>query len=85
MKKLMMSIAVAMLVVIAAIALFGCNPPGNPEGGNPDGGQTPEREYTNEVYSNPLRFYKQDGSEYQVTVADPDVYRDDESGYFYMY
>ncbi len=36
-------------------------------------------------YENPLRFYKQDGNEYHVTVADPDIFRDDETGYFYMY
>ncbi|MGN1040865.1 MAG: family 43 glycosylhydrolase, partial [Candidatus Fimimonas sp.] len=44
-----------------------------------------QRVYTNETYQNPLRFHKQDGSEYYVAVADPDIYRDDESGYFYMY
>ncbi len=44
-----------------------------------------ERTYKNEYYQNPLKFYKQDGSEYFVVVADPDIIRDDESGYFYMY
>ena len=45
----------------------------------------PQFSYTTVEYSNPLKFYKQDGNEYHVTVADPDIYRDDETGYFYMY
>ncbi len=36
------------------------------------------------TYQNPLRFYKQDGSEYFVGAADPDVLKGDD-GYFYMY
>ena len=49
--------------------------------------EKPKKEfvYTVQEYDNPLRFYKQDGSQYHVTVADPDIYRDDETGYFYMY
>ena len=35
-------------------------------------------------YQNPLNFYKQDGSKYFVTAADPDVLKADD-GYFYMY
>ncbi len=46
---------------------------------------TPDFTYTVGEYENPLRFYKQDGNEYHVTVADPDIFRDDETGYFYMY
>ena len=49
------------------------------------GKQNVDRQYKIEEYENPLRFYKKDGSEYEVVVADPDIYRDDESGYFYMY
>ena len=40
--------------------------------------------YTNKTYQNPLNFYKQDGSKYFVTAADPDVLKADD-GYFYMY
>ncbi len=40
--------------------------------------------YINKTYQNPLNFYKQDGSKYFVTAADPDVLKADD-GYFYMY
>lgn len=50
-----------------------------------DSEHKPEFNYTTVKYSNPLKFYTQDGNEYHVTVADPDIYRDDETGYFYMY
>ncbi len=40
--------------------------------------------YINKTYQNPLNFYKQDGSKYFVTAADPDVLKTD-NGYFYMY
>ena len=76
------------ITALALVLIFtcGCVPSVKPasSGGKED--EPPvQRQYTTETYSNPLRFYKQDGSEYFVTVADPDIYRDDESGYFYMY
>lgn len=40
--------------------------------------------YINKTYQNPLNFYKQDGSKYFVTAADPDILKADD-GYFYMY
>lgn len=43
-----------------------------------------ETNYIRKTYQNPLKFYKQDGSEYFVTCADPDVIKG-EDGYFYMY
>lgn len=43
-----------------------------------------ERTYHRDSYQNPLRFHKQDGSEYFVTCADPDVLKG-EDGYFYLY
>ena len=58
---------------------------GDSSGGSGNKPSEPERTYKTEKYSNPLRFHKRDGSEYLVTAADPDVYRDDASGYFYMY
>lgn len=85
MKRFLTIIAAAVMAVMTAAFAFGCNDPDPSGGQDADTMPSEEREYTNETYSNPLRFYKQDGSEYQVTVADPDVYRDDESGYFYMY
>ena len=43
-----------------------------------------EPTYVRGTYSNPMRFHKQDGSEYFVTVADPDVIEGDD-GYYYLY
>lgn len=85
MKKVLICI-----LLIIAILTVGCSlissAPSNPDKPNPDDPNVePQREYTNKIYQNPLKFYKQDGSEYFVTVADPDILRDDESGYFYMY
>lgn len=71
-----------MLFLWGLTIFTGCNP--KPDNSVPDN-QKPQRIYTREEYGNPLRFYKQDGSQYFVTAADPDIYRDDESGYFYMY
>ena len=78
-----------LVVLVITILAVGCYPAVTPPDKDPDDTVTPiepiEREYTNKHYQNPLKFYKQDGSEYFVTVADPDILRDDESGYFYMY
>ncbi len=82
MKK---KILVLFIVFILAFT-WGCAPSGGNASESKDKDDpTPEREYTVGTYTNPLHFYKQDGSEYFVGVADPDIYRDDESGYFYMY
>jgi len=75
-------------VTIVLIFSWACSPgAGNfsTGGGKIDDEPPVQREYTKVTYKNPLRFYKQDGSEYFVTVADPDILRDDDSGYFYMY
>lgn len=41
-------------------------------------------EYERKTYKNPIKFYRQDGSEYFVAAADPDViYGND--GYYYLY
>lgn len=72
------------VLISLVFLLCGCASEIPDKDGEEQGEQT-EREYTNEVYQNPLRFHKQDGSEYSVAVADPDIYRDDESGYFYLY
>lgn len=40
--------------------------------------------FERKTYSNPIRFYRQDGSEYFVAAADPHViYGND--GYYYLY
>ena len=84
--------AILFITLFALLCLFGCNPssPGNNGNANDTTDTTDKTDnddwtYTNAHYTNPLKFYKQDGSEYFVTVADPDILRDDESGYFYMY
>ena len=84
--------AILFITLFALLCLFGCNPssPGNNGNANDTTDTTDKTDnddwtYTNAHYANPLKFYKQDGSEYFVTVADPDILRDDESGYFYMY
>ncbi len=46
--------------------------------------ETNELHYIQKEYQNPLKFYKQDGSEYFVGVADPDVIKGDD-GYYYLY
>lgn len=53
--------------------------------GNDNKNDNNERHYKKVSYSNPLNFYKQDGSKYNVYCADPDILRCDEDGYFYMY
>ncbi len=78
MKKIL-----AVFLLLILIVSAGCVIP--PDDLPPDGGGEESRKYKKETYENPLRFYKADGSEYSVVCADPDVYRDDESGYFYMY
>ncbi len=87
MKKLFAAIP------LLALALFGCTPSSSsispsssaPESSIPTESNSSEKPvYENVSYQNPLRFHKQDGSEYFVTCADPDViYGDD--GYWYMY
>lgn len=87
MKKLFAAIP------LLALALFGCTPSSSfispsssaPESSIPsESSSSEEPVYENVNYQNPLRFHKQDGSEYFVTCADPDViYGDD--GYWYMY
>ncbi|MDE6401723.1 MAG: family 43 glycosylhydrolase [Clostridiales bacterium] len=44
----------------------------------------PVVEYEQNNYTNPLKILKQDGTEYFVTTADPDIILGDD-GYFYMY
>lgn len=54
--------------------------------GSDDGNEEtppPTVEYTRTRFSNPLKIVKQDGTQYFVTTADPDIIYDD--GYFYMY
>lgn len=63
-------------------ALFSCsNTHENIE--NPD--EEEKKEYTREKYSNPLNFYKKDGSKYNVYCADPDVIFCEEDNFYYMY
>lgn len=83
--------AILFITLFALLCLFGCNPssPGNNDNANDTTDTTDKTDnddwtYTNAHYANPLKFYKQDGSEYFVTVADPDILRDDESGYFFI-
>lgn len=82
MRKFLTSFLTAMIIVSVLFFAVGCNTAKDPDS---NGDKQQDRVYTNEVYTNPLRFHKQNGSLYDVTVADPDIYRDDESGYFYMY
>lgn len=46
--------------------------------------ESKEVHYIQKDYQNPLKFYKQDGSEYFVGAADPDVIKGDD-GYYYLY
>ena len=68
---------------VISLALFSCG--NNNENKGEDPVPSGERKYKTEKYKNTLKFHKQDGSEYFVGCADPDIYRDDETGYFYMY
>ena len=87
MKKLLAAIP------LLALALIGCTPSSSSsipsssleESSSPiESESSSEPVYENVDYQNPLRFHKQDGSEYFLTCADPDViYGDD--GYWYMY
>lgn len=81
--------ALVLLLIAAAMLLTSCRAEPPAETGTTETASETEtqatRKYTVGTYENPLRFYKQDGSEYFVTCADPDIYRDDETGYFYMY
>lgn len=87
MKKFLTILLVAIvgLMFVACTPTTPNTPQPTPDDGNVDVVPTPSREYTTETYQNPLRFHKQDGSLYDIAIADPDIYRDDESGYFYMY
>ena len=76
---------VALITFFALIfSLSSCS---NGNNNKTDNGNTnvSKKEYTREKYSNPLNFYKQDGSKYYVYCADPDVIRCDEDNYYYMY
>ena len=45
-----------------------------------------ERKYkTINAYQNPLKFYKQNGEQYNLLASDPDVIKCEEDGYFYLY
>ncbi len=83
-KQLLLGLCLALCLG----SLLGCvntPAPSTAPSGTPPTNTQKDFTYTVGQYTNPLRFYKQDGSEYHVTVADPDIYRDDETGYFYMY
>ena len=86
-KKILAFICISLIVaIVSSCGLFPSNPSTEPTTTTTKK-EEPKKEfvYTTQEYDNPLRFYKQDGSQYHVTVADPDIYRDDETGYFYMY
>lgn len=87
MKKFL-SIALSALSALALFAGCGTGDGGKPEGGKPDDGKpdgpTLPTETTRYEYSNPLKIVKQDGTEYFVTTADPDLIMGDD-GYFYLY
>lgn len=76
------------LLIALIAALFGCCgvlPSDTSETTSSLGTSSSNWQYETGSYENPVRFYKQDGSEYSVYCADPDILRCDEDGYFYMY
>ncbi len=78
MKKL-----ASIFMLISVLSLSSCQSSNKNDVGN-DSNIT-KKEYIREKYSNPLNFYKVDGSKYDVYCADPDVIRCDEDNYYYMY
>ena len=85
MKKIL---SIAMIAPVM-LAFAGCSPVSNGGANPPDTPDTPPEkppvvEYERVNYTNPLKILKQDGTEYFVTTADPDIILGDD-GYFYMY
>lgn len=73
------------LLIPLALAFTGCaNPNGGGTGGGGEDPKPPVVEYERGKYTNPLKFYKQDGTEYFVSSCDPDIILGDD-GYYYMY
>ncbi len=82
MKKRFLAVLL-LLPVFCITGCFGSGDNGGDDGEN--GGNNPAPvEYTRSRFSNPLKILKQDGTEYFVTTADPDIILADD-GYFYMY
>lgn len=55
-----------------------------PSASESQGQSSSSRQIIEKPYSNPLHFYKMDGTEYFVPTADPDILEGDD-GYFYLY